>query len=86
MFLTLYVDEILLAGNNLEIINATEQWMSSIFEMKDMGEVRYVLGVEIVRNRPKKLSGMCRRHISKESWNAFGCTSLNPLTLQLRRV
>ena len=26
--------------------------------MKDMGEVRYVLSVEIIRNRPKKLLGM----------------------------
>ena len=39
MFLTLYVD-ILLAGNNLGMIKATEQWLSSIIEMKDMGEVR----------------------------------------------
>jgi len=67
MFLTLYVDEILLDGNNLEIINATEQWMSSIFEMKDMGEARYVLGVEIVRNYPKKLSGMCPLCICQEN-------------------
>jgi len=48
MFLTLYVDDILLAGNNLEMINATKQWLSSVFDMKDMGEARYVPGVEIV--------------------------------------
>jgi len=59
MFLTLYVDDILLARNNLEMINATKQWLFSVFEMKDMGEARYVLGVKIVRNRPKKLLGMC---------------------------
>ena len=59
MFLTLYVNDILLVGNNLEMINATKQW-SSIFEIKDMGEARYVLGVEIVRNHPKKLLGMCQ--------------------------
>ena len=37
MFLTLDVDDILLAVNNLEMINATKQWLSSVFEMKDMG-------------------------------------------------
>jgi len=26
--------------------------------MKDMGEARYVLGVEIIRNRSKKLFGL----------------------------
>ena len=30
MFLLLYVDDILLAGNNLEMINATKQWLSSV--------------------------------------------------------
>jgi len=60
MFLTLYVDDILLAGNNLEMINATKWWLSSVFDMKDMGETRYVLGVEIVQNYPKKLLGMCQ--------------------------
>jgi len=55
VFLTLYVDDILLAGNNMEMIQTTKKWLSSIFEMKDMGEARYVLGVEIFRNRAKKL-------------------------------
>ena len=58
MFLTLYVDDILLVGNNLEMIEATKKWLSSVFEMKDMGETRYILGVEIIRNHPKKLLGM----------------------------
>jgi len=31
MFLTLYVNDILLVGNNLEMINATKQWMCSVF-------------------------------------------------------
>jgi len=56
--LTLYLDDILLAGNNLEMIEATKIWLSSIFEMKDMGEARYVLGMEIIRNCPKKLLGI----------------------------
>jgi len=50
MFLTLYFDNILLVGNNGEMINATKQWMSSIFEMKDMSEARYIPSIEIVRN------------------------------------
>jgi len=30
-----------------------------VFEMKDMDEVRYVLRVEIIRDRPRKLLGLC---------------------------
>ena len=55
MFLTIYVDDTLLARNNLEMIEATKKLLSSIFEMKDMGKANYILGVEIIRNRPRKL-------------------------------
>jgi len=63
MFPNLYVDDILQAGNNLEMIDATKKWLSSGIETKDMGKVRYVLGIEIVRNRLKKLLDMCPRGI-----------------------
>ena len=68
MFLTLYFDDILLVGNNLEMIEATKKWLSSFFEMKDMGEARYVLGVKIIRNHPKKLLSMSQEaYIKKKS-------------------
>jgi len=66
MFLTLYVDDILLIGNNLVMIEATKKWLSSDFEMTNMGEVRYVLGVEIIRNHPKKLLGMSQEAYIKK--------------------
>ena len=62
MFLTLYADDILLAGNNLEMIKATKKWLSSVFEMKDMGEARYVLGVD----RTKKHLGMSQETYIKK--------------------
>lgn len=52
------MDDILLAGNDMEIIVNTKRWLSSIFEMKDMGEANYVLGVKIFRDRSKKLLGL----------------------------
>jgi len=45
MFLTLYIDDILLARNNMEMIQTTKEWLSSVLKMKDMGVARYVLGI-----------------------------------------
>jgi len=67
MFLTLYVDDMPLVGNNLEMIKATKKWLSSVFEMKDMGEARYSLGVKKIRNCRKKLLGISQRYISRKS-------------------
>ena len=58
LILSLYVDDILLARNDMEMIVTTKRWLSSIFEMKDMGEANYVLGVKIFKDRSKKLLGL----------------------------
>ena len=48
IILSLYVDDILIVGNNKILIDVTKKWLSSNFEMKDMGKANYVLGVKIL--------------------------------------
>ncbi|KAL0286290.1 UNVERIFIED_CONTAM: Copia protein, partial [Sesamum calycinum] len=38
-------------GNNMEMIVATQKWLSSTFEMMDMGDAEYILGVKIHQDR-----------------------------------
>ena len=40
------------------MIVATQSWLSSKFEMKDMGEASYVLEVKILRDCSKKVLGL----------------------------
>ncbi|RDX71065.1 hypothetical protein CR513_49626, partial [Mucuna pruriens] len=47
IFLILYVDDILLATNDLGIFHETKKFLSSNFEIKDMGEASYVIRIEI---------------------------------------
>ncbi|KZV56006.1 hypothetical protein F511_12705 [Dorcoceras hygrometricum] len=42
-FLVLYVDDILLIGNDVGMLQSTKVWLSSRFSMKDMGEASYIL-------------------------------------------
>ena len=55
----------------MEMIEATKRWLFFAFEIKDMGEARYVLGVEIIRNRPKKLLGMSQEAYIKKVLERF---------------
>lgn len=45
-----YVDDLLITGNSMEAINETKSLLSSHFKMKDMGELRYFLGIEVDRS------------------------------------
>jgi len=55
VILSLYVDDILIAGNDKEYVNHVKGWLSSNFEMKDMGEAAYILGVKISRDYSNRL-------------------------------
>ena len=45
-----YVDDLLIAGNSNEAISWLKSMLSENFHMKDLGEVRYFLGLEIHRS------------------------------------
>ena len=47
VILKLYVDNILLAGNNVGYLLTIKEWLSFNFQMKDMREAAYILGVKI---------------------------------------
>ena len=55
VFLILYVDDILLIGNDVDILSNVKKWLAEQFQMKDLGEASYVLGIQIIRDRKNKL-------------------------------
>ena len=63
IILSLYVDDILIAGNYKKLIDVTKNWLSSNFKMKDMGKASYVLGGKILRDRSKHLMVYLKRRI-----------------------
>ncbi|KAJ9543443.1 hypothetical protein OSB04_023150 [Centaurea solstitialis] len=57
-FLVLYVDDILLIGNNVPTLQSVKTWLNKCFQMKDLGEAAYILGIKIYRNRSRRLIGL----------------------------
>jgi hypothetical protein len=54
IYLVLYVDDMLLIGNNKEIIQNVKTQLSSKFDMKDIGASNFILGMEIKRDQKKR--------------------------------
>ncbi|KAL0312239.1 UNVERIFIED_CONTAM: Retrovirus-related Pol polyprotein from transposon TNT 1-94 [Sesamum radiatum] len=62
-FLVLYVDDILLAINDKGMLCEVKQFLHKNFEMKDMGEASYVIGIKIHRDRSR-----CILRLSQETY------------------
>ena len=49
VILCLYVDDILIFGNNINVIEEVKDFLSSNFEMKDLGETDVILNTKLLR-------------------------------------
>ena len=72
IFLILYVDDILLASSDLGLLHTTKKFLSENFEMKDMGEATYVIGIEIFCDRSRGLLGLSQNQYIETILERFG--------------
>ena len=60
VFLILYVDDILLIGNDV----GTLVWLLGQFDMKDLGKASHILGIKLLRDHQKECWAYPRHPIS----------------------
>ena len=71
VYLVLYVDDMLLVGNDKEIIQDLKTQLSSKFDMKDLGAANYILCMEIKRDREKMKLWLNQRNYVKTILQRF---------------
>ena len=49
--LIIYVDDMVVTGDDIGEIRRLKDQLSSEFEMKDLGNLKYFLGIEVARNK-----------------------------------
>ena len=54
LFLGLYVDDILLIWNDVGSLTTIKVWLAKQFDIKDLGEASYVLGIQIPIDRKNR--------------------------------
>ncbi|WKA08924.1 hypothetical protein VitviT2T_026606 [Vitis vinifera] len=77
-FLVLYVDDILLATNNKGLLHEVKQFLSKTFDMKDMGDATYVIGIKIQRDRFRGLLGLSQETYINKVLERFRMKDCSP--------
>ncbi|GAA0155218.1 transmembrane signal receptor [Lithospermum erythrorhizon] len=75
IILLLYNDDMLIVGKDLGAINELKRQLKKAFEMKDLGSARYILGIEIKRDRIGKKLWLSQKsrflaNPGREHWKA----------------
>ena len=77
--LSLYIDDILIVGSDKEYLMDIKRWLSTHFDMQDMGEANYILGVKIKRYCSKKILALSQENYIQKILERFLMSSCKPV-------
>ena len=90
LIVTIWVDDLIIVGSNMSIVNKFKIAISRRFNMKDIGELKWILGIEIKRdraNRTIKLSQSTYISQMLQNFGMFDCKPIGtPIEGNLRRL
>jgi Reverse transcriptase (RNA-dependent DNA polymerase) len=72
IFLVLYVDDILLTSNDKNMLHQTKNFLFNKFEMKDLSDASFVLGIEILRERSQGILRLSQRNYIDKVLSRYG--------------
>ena len=79
IFVALYVDDLVIASNNFELIQVTKQALSERFGMTDLGELKYFLGMEIHQDLSTGTIFLSQLKFAKDILAKIGMENSNPV-------
>ena len=83
-FLVLYVDDIMIIGNDVGILSIIKTLLSRYFSMKDLGEASYILGIWIYRDESKRMLGLSQSKYIDIIIKTFGMKNFKRCLIPIR--
>ena len=74
IYLLLYIDDMLIASKSKDEIEKLKTQLSQEFEMKDLGEVIKILGMEICKNKARGKVNLSHKQYLKKILQQFRMT------------
>lgn len=81
MVLLVYVDDVLLASNNLNEIQALKKFLDNQFIIKELDELKYILGLEISQSQQGVT--LCQRKYALHILEDSGFSSWKPVAFPM---
>ncbi|GMF70890.1 unnamed protein product [Phytophthora fragariaefolia] len=79
IFVALYVDDLILASSSDKMLQDTKQALSDRFEMTDMGQLKYFLGIEIEQDVVTGKVSVRQTKFAKDILEKFSMEESNPV-------
>ena len=81
VLITIYVDDLIIVGDNETEIEHVKGLLKQEFEMKDLGELRYFLGIEVIRTTEG--IWLSQRQYALDMLSKYGMADCKPISMPL---
>ena len=81
VIITLYVDDLLVIGSNVRVIETIKKKLKDNFQMSDLGDVSLVLDMQVTRNRKKGTLTISQEDYIKSIPARFGMEKYKPSSI-----
>ena len=81
VIITLYVDDLLVIGSNIRVIETIKKKLKYNFQMSDLGDVSLVLGMQVTRDRKKGMPTISQEDYTKSILARFGMENCKPSSI-----
>ena len=80
VILAIYVDDMLPVSNDIDFLNVEKKSLCDRFEMTDQGEVHYILGMSIKRDRQNRAMYISQQNYVEGILKRFGMEDCKPIS------
>ncbi|TMC14556.1 MAG: DDE-type integrase/transposase/recombinase, partial [Chloroflexi bacterium] len=80
IIIAIWVDDLIVLGKDLDSINKIKAELRNEFEMKDLGELKYFLGMQVTRDRVQRRLHLSQEGYTREILNRFGMQDSKPVS------
>ena len=78
--IALYVDDITMVSNDLGTINRDKEALKRRYQMSDLGEIAWILGIHITQDRPAGHIALSQKKYINEILEHFGKSDIRPIS------
>ena len=86
IWMLVYVDDILIVARSTADVDWVKQQLTSKFEARDLGEAKYFLGIDIVRDRSAHTVKLSQKRLTAQLVDTYGLTESKSKTVPLSPV
>ena len=83
IIIAMWVDDLIIFGKDMASINDLKAQLNEEYEMKDLGELKYFLGIQVHRDRERKIIHINQSGYNRTILERFGMQNSKPASVPL---